>query len=446
VLAKLRRARLIYEPNPDQPDALDAHPVIREYFRKNLIEVHPAAWREGNDRLFSFFSDSAKQLPENIWEMQPLKMAIMHGCRAGRHRETLKDIYSKRVRRGSEDFITENLGAHGENLVMLSNFFDIPRLQPAAELSKESKSFVLNQTALSLQALGRLVEAAQTIRSELISNVASEDQKEAAISAGNLSEIYLTIGNLVQALSYAQYSVDLADRSGDPFERMSKRTTLAYTLQQSGQVSEAKALFNEAEQIQKASKTPLASPRQESGLHHLNMLLAAGGEGQQVQQQQQSKLSESRSASDKTLDIAIEHLSLGHTYMLRAKQGKGNYAHAEAHLNQALNTLRQAGPHHHLPIGLLIRAELYTLIGSLDQALTDIDEALSIATRGDMGLHLVDAHLAYARVYLAKGEKDKAEDSLIVAKKLIERTGYHWRDESVAEIEKQIAEAEQKSK
>ncbi len=444
VVAKLRRARLLYEPNPDHPDDLDAHPLVREYFRQDLIDTHPDSWREGNNRLFVYLSKTAKEFPDNIWEMQPLKMAIAHGCRAGRHSEALEELYLKRVCRGSEDFITEKLTAHGENLAILSNFFSPPWLQPVSTLSKNAKTYVLNQTTLSLQAVGRLVEAAQTVRSGLISSVASEDQKEAAIAAGNLSEIYLTIGNLVQALSYAQYSVDLADRSGDSQERMNKRATLAYTLQQSGHASNAQAVFNEVEQIQKASRRPRASARQESGLYNLNVLLA--NEQDEQIQEKQPKLTQTRKPSEATLDLAIEHLSLGHRYLLQAKQGKGNFAHAEAHLNQAISSLQKAGPHHHLPVALLIRADLYTMIGSLEQALSDIDEALSIATRGDMGLHLVDCHLAYARVYLAKGQPERAENSIILAKKLIERTGYHGRDESVVEIEKQIEQAGQKPK
>jgi len=444
VLLKLRRARLLFEPDPEQPDTLDAHPLVREFFRQNLIEEHPDSWREGNNRLFTYFKQTAKQYPDDIWEMQPIKLAIIHGCRAGRYQEALEDVYCKRIRRGSEEFITEKLSTHGENLAMLSNFFVTPWLQPVTDLSKNAKSFLLNETALSLQAVGRLVEAAQAMQSELTLNTATVDRKDAAIAAGNLSELYLTLGNLAQALSYAQYSVDLADLSGDEFERMSKRATLAYALQQSGHLSNAEAVFAEAEQIQRTSETPLSNLRSPSGLRYVNLLLTRG-DNQQVHDKLIG-LSEGRQTSEITLDLALEHLSLGHNYLQQAKDGTGNYAHAEAHLNQAVSALRQIGPHHHLPAGLLIRAELFTLMGAFDQAMADLDEALSIAIRGDMGLYMVDCHLAYAWVYLAKGEKHKAEDSVILARKLIERTGYHWRDENVAEIEKKIAEAEPGSK
>ena len=41
--------------------------------------------------------------------------------------------------------------------------------------------------------------------------------ESAAITASNLSELYLTIGDVTQALAYAEQSVQLADRSGDAF-------------------------------------------------------------------------------------------------------------------------------------------------------------------------------------------------------------------------------------
>ena len=75
--------------------------------------------------------------------------------------------------------------------------------------------------------------------------------KNAAEVASNLSELYLTIGDVTQALAYAEQSVELADRSGDAFERMVDRTTLADALHQAGRLAEAEATFREAEEMQK---------------------------------------------------------------------------------------------------------------------------------------------------------------------------------------------------
>jgi exonuclease VII small subunit len=88
-----------------------------------------------------------------------------------------------------------------------------------------------------------------------------------------------------------------------------------------------------------------------------------------------------------------------------------------------------------LPLGLLARAELRRAMGSLDRARADLEEALSIATRGGMRLHEADCHLEYARLHLACGEQEKARQSLAQARAMIEDMGYHRRDGEVAELE-----------
>jgi tetratricopeptide (TPR) repeat protein len=97
--------------------------------------------------------------------------------------------------------------------------------------------------------------------------------------------------------------------------------------------------------------------------------------------------------------------------------------------------LRQAGSQDHLPRGLLARAELYRVKGEFDKAQQDIEEAMTIAERGEMGLHQADSHLEYARLYLAMKDKDRAREHLNIARKMIEQMGYHRRDREVKELE-----------
>ncbi|KPJ58935.1 MAG: hypothetical protein AMJ46_13270 [Latescibacteria bacterium DG_63] len=77
------------------------------------------------------------------------------------------------------------------------------------------------------------------------------DWKNAATVASDLSEFFLTLGDLHQAMTYARRSVSLADRSREYFVRMANRTILTDTLYQVGCLPEAKAAFRKAEEIQK---------------------------------------------------------------------------------------------------------------------------------------------------------------------------------------------------
>jgi hypothetical protein len=65
------------------------------------------------------------------------------------------------------------------------------------------------------------------------------------------------------------------------------------------------------------------------------------------------------------------------------------------------------------------------------------DEALTIATRGETGLHQADGHQAYARLRLAMGDTTKARESLATARAIVDRMGYHRRDAEVQELEEQ---------
>ncbi len=53
-----------------------------------------------------------------------------------------------------------------------------------------------------------------------------------------------------------------------------------------------------------------------------------------------------------------------------------------------------------------------------------------------MRLFEADAHLEYARLHLAMG--DKARTSLAAGKAIVEETGYHRRDGAVKELEHQL--------
>jgi tetratricopeptide (TPR) repeat protein len=445
LLGRLRRARLIALESRHRPDALDAHPLVREHFGQQLRHEHPQAWREGHNRLYEHLKRTAKESPDAIEEMAPLFAAVAHGCQAGRHQEALDEVYWRRIQRGREFYNRNRLGALGAELAALSGFFAPPWRQPVAGLTDVWKSWVLNEAGSCLRALGRLAEAVEPFEASLQVCVAQKVWKGAAIRASHLSELYLTLGDLAQALAYARQSVELADRSGDAFQRMSKRTTLGDALHQAGRLAEAEAAFREAEGIQKESRLwGLAILPSVWGFRYCDLLLGLGQYQDVINRVNQTHRVGQQLGSADLLSIALDHLSLGRAHLLQTlpretEEGRGgDYTQAAAHLEQAVDGLRQAGRQDMLPLGLLARAELRRVMGALDQARRDLDEALSITTRSGMRLYGADCHLEYTRLYLASGEQEKARESLAKAKAMIEEMGYHWRDGEVAELEKAL--------
>ena len=442
LLQKLRGCKLIAPESRHRPDMLDAHPLVREHFGQQLRQEHPEAWREGHNRLYEHLKATAKEYPDTIEEMAPLYAAVAHGCQADRHQEALSEVYWQRILRGNEHFSWKKLGSFGADLAALSSFFDPPWRRPVARLTDHGKSFVLHQAGLYLRSLGRLAEAAQPMRAALEARIVQENWEEAAKGASNLSELYLTIGDLAQALDFAKQSVDLADHSGDAFMRIVSRRARADALHQAGHIEEAEAAYHEAEEMKtKWSRYPVLYALE--GFQYCDLLLDQG-KYREVQSRANQTLKISEQESFSLLIFALDHLSLGRAHMFQAQQEetgdpsaglRASFSQAAAHLGRAVDGLRQAGHQDHLPRGLLARAELRRVMGYLDRARADLDEALSISTRGGMRLYQADCHLEYARLHLACGEKEEARESLAKAKGMIEEMGYHRRDGEVAELE-----------
>jgi tetratricopeptide (TPR) repeat protein len=442
-LARLRRLKLLADnsatsaTSSGESQALDTYPLVREHFGRQVKRDHPAAWREANQRLYQHLSAVTKKFPNTVEEMSPLFAAVAHGCAAGRHQEVLDDVYWRRIARGDEFFTTRKLGAFGADLAALPGFFATPWQQPVAGLKESDQAFVLNQAGFDLRALGRLKEAVHPMRSSLEMCVSQKDWKQAVIRAGNLSELYLTLGEVPQSLAFAQQSVELADRSGDSFMRMASRTTLADALHQAGQMAEAEAAFRKAEALQEERQPAYPLLYSVQGFQYCELLM------------EQGRLREVRDRAAQTLewlttqnwllDIALDNLTLGRA-SLRHAQGTGDYAAAVDFLLRAVNRLRQAGRMDYLPRGLLARAEMYRLTGDYHHAQSDLAEAQRIAERGEMGLHLCDCHLEWARLGLAQGDPTLAREHWAMAKAMVERMGYHRRDREVEEIARELGE------
>ncbi|MCP5104339.1 MAG: TIR domain-containing protein, partial [bacterium] len=433
-LTHLREAGLLAEENPMKPGTLDCHPLVREFFGDRLLQQNPKGRQAAHQRLYNYFKNlPKKELPDTLQDMEPLFAAVAHGCKAGLHQEVMDDVYWKRISREQEGYTVHKVGAFGADLAAVSHFFDVPWSRPAAGLIDLFKMGVLSWVAFSLQALGRLREAVQPMKASIDNAIQQKSWENAASGTGRFSELLLTLGDVPQAMAYARESVIHSDRSGDEFQMVLNRCTLADVLHQSGAVTEAEKWFREAEEKQK--KRQLENPFLYSfwGYQFWDLLLENSAQGTTKDViERAEKAIEIAKENRWLLDVALGKLTLGRAWMKQAltgaKEKSENFSRAMDFLRQAVEGLREAGAQEFLLRGLLARAECYRHINSYPKAWEDLNEAKEIALLGNMKLFLCDYHLEAGKLCKEEGKNKDAEEHFEKARELIQETGYKRRE------------------
>jgi len=449
-LEALRDARLISQKK-EKEGFLDAHPLVREYFGERLEGNHPEAWKEAHNRLYEYYKKlPEKELPDTVEEMAPLFLAVIHGCKAGKYEEAFYEVYWKRIQRGDEFYSWKKLGAFGADLASITGFFDPPWKNPVKELKEDAQAFLLSEAAFDLRALGRLEEAVEPMKEGADLYKIQKDREYTARCASNLSELFLTLGNIREANQYGEEGVRFAEKSGDEFWKMASRTTLADALFQSGEMGKAKRLFLEGEEIQKEYQPEYPLLYSLPGFRFCDLILSQGNHTE-ARRRGEKALSIVMNGSRNFLDIALNHLTLGRA-AIQARDKKNS----REHLENAVEVLRKSGYQYFLPQGLLSRSGFFRMDRDFSRAMRDLEEAWEISTRGGMKLFICDIHIESCRFLLSLMEENElqilndiapdgpfavfkdstdhlseAKSHLETASKMIEETGYHRRDPEI---------------
>jgi hypothetical protein len=492
VLTRLADAKLV-TVNRDASGALvslDAHPLLREYFANQLRAGRAEAWKAAHRRLYEHLTAATpdKEAP-TLDDLQPLYQAIAHACHAGMQQEACDKVYSVRIVRGAAFYSAKKLGAYGADLGALACFFDPPWRRVSPNLTLSDQAWLLGETAFCLQALGRLLEARDPMRTAVNLAIGQDNWRTAALRACNLSELELTQGDVGAALRDGESSVAHADRGGDTFGRMVTRGRYADVLHQAGRRAEAQVSLAEAEAMQ-AEREPdrplvysqgsflysdlLLSDSERAAWRHLFVELerpssvelgtlqvpprgvhsrqsisdATSDDGERmidacgrVSQRAKQTLGWSERDNLSLLSIGLDHLTLAraglYESILRLEPPTG------AHMKDAVDFLRRSGNQDDLPRALLSRALFRAATGAFDGARDDLDEAFEIAERGPMKLHLTDIHLHRARLFGLIGDRPEtypshwgtARDDLDKARKLIDECSYGRRREELEDAE-----------
>jgi class 3 adenylate cyclase/tetratricopeptide (TPR) repeat protein len=263
-ISRLRRVSLIADRDLASPRTLDAHPLVRQFFRDQLQTEFPQAWREGNTCLFDHFRDSAIQFPDNLQDMEVLFQAVIFGCRAGVERQALHDVYLPRIMRGTRLYAANALGLRGILLSTLSHFFWGGRWDRPVETSPDHEGLTPGDQLLLLQHVRRLLTTTMGFDPPGILQCAQKI-KSLSRSLGDTGALYsamssdwmraLVTAPLPRTVGLAQEMLSLGEDQGDAKFIAMAYSSLTNSVFFMGRFAEAKAY---AEAGLKAARTPNA--------------------------------------------------------------------------------------------------------------------------------------------------------------------------------------------
>ena len=352
----IRNEWYLLTDNLNNPELLDCHPLIREYFGGQLHTQQLEVWQQAHERLYEYYKALPEKLyekflPETLEEMQPLFSAVAHGCAAGLHQQVLDEVFWPRIRRKEENFICTKLGAFSDELAIIAYFFAVPWHTSVTSLSDIHKAMLLGWAGFRLRAVGRLYEALEPMRVSTDEIIKKKYWFEAAIGHTNLSELHLLLGNITIAITTARKGVELAAKSKKNFIYVTSRSILADALHQAGNIDESLNLFRIAEsfQLKKDSKHYLYSL---NGFRYCDLLTTSKNKTSLFVRAKHGLAFSVKSG--RLLDIALDQLLISQAYLEKEDLDKG-----AKNLEQAISGLYQYGSVQHLPRGLLARAALY---------------------------------------------------------------------------------------
>ena len=433
---RLRSAKLLSEADfTDRFNALDTHPLVREYFAGELSTHFDGPSKAAHKRLFEFLQGDAREQPDNLSDMIPLYHAVAHGSKASMNDEAVR-LYVDRIQRGSSHFAQFTLGSYRMDLQALLSFVDANTGEFVGNISHENRAFVTKEIGYCLRAKGELDQSVFMLKRAAQCFVDLEDWTNAALSAGTQSHVLTTLGELDEAREAAIQSVDLANRTNSQSVQSRHRVILAIVFHELGDLNAALSEMEEAERLQLADQKSRFSLLHPVRSYDYSSVLLSLGRLEEARARTEQTLEWAGEAGDLT-NIALDSVILGRVIMATTRDPK-RLISAEAYLNEAISTLRTAGRQDFVPLGYLARAALYRLINAWERAANDIESAEGIAKTGPMRLHLTDCCIERARLALARRRHGIARDWSRKALALVETCGYGRRRVEISKLMSEI--------
>jgi tetratricopeptide (TPR) repeat protein len=459
-VVQLREMGLLNGVMPDQPRALDAHPLVRQHFRDKLLE--PAmrhVWLAGNQTLYTHYRDSAPYQPEDVRGMGRLYSAVTHGCAADLHQQVYNDVLLPRIWRDRRtSYSTRHLGLTGADLVALANYFGT-RWTTLLERGLDAPTRVLVRTnaGVRLRQLGRLIEAMScfgaVVREIDGATASSQESEDGSYAAAQSCELLVIAGKLTgpdEALVTGERAIRYADRGEAAYFRMHARSSLAEVHSTLGDVERASELFREAREIDARDHPNPPFLYSQSLFRYGYHLIESGRTREVIDGAAGDERWGTNGRDSSLLSRAIRSLVLGAALRALVEAGERDgelLRRTERTLNEAIAAFRMAGYADYLVRGLIERIHFFRVRQWPEDhasAHVDLERATSEAERGvmelleaDVQLQRVACELAFWSTAASTEQKVRASlvrASLHRAEALVGQIGYSRRVPELARL------------
>lgn len=450
VFRQLRHASLVMEYEMDDINYLDTHPIIREYFSKKLLEQFPEAYREGHYKLYKYFSNCGKECPEIVNQMNFWFRAVYHGCLAEKYEEVFECIYLPHMKQGEMIYDARILGGNSTNLDAISGFFSNPWTELKGELDEQKRAAIYAEASFALRSNGLIVESIAPLEKAFEIESDRLNYEEAAMHAGNLAELYLVIGKMKNAITYAEMGIEIAEKSNKVWRhywiQMAKKADI---LSKNGKSDFSIAYFRQAESVQKYFDKEserlygvLAFKKFDAYLtliedkicvpYRLKIDLI-------INNKERSNVEERLNEYKKQTEIALEHdlrykrilhIALDNLILIRIIMLKTILQYEkfdsslEKLLSETINGLYESGRAEYIPYGLLTRAKYWYLLNNELKMSEDIAKTQDTIKSRNFKLFEMDVLVERTYYFLLCEDRKEAKRLVNLAKKQCYDIGY----------------------
>ncbi|MGB7323417.1 MAG: toll/interleukin-1 receptor domain-containing protein [Rubripirellula sp.] len=190
----------------DGTQAVDCHPLIRQYFAGTLADFGRSANRKMHAAVYGLLQSMAPDQPENAKENSVLFQAVRHGVLAGKYEAALS-LYETRINHNTATFVWLRLGQYSDVINCMGNFTKKFPDVPLPALGKKDQRLVMNQTGCALMAAGRPRDALKAlVKNVHLIHQSDRDGGTAATNLNNAAECLFFLGMPTSLMQFSAHA------------------------------------------------------------------------------------------------------------------------------------------------------------------------------------------------------------------------------------------------